>query len=87
MKTDYPAADAAAAARNADDVPRVVLVGTRVGECNDCGENFAYGDPEHDVQNLSPCPSCGSRNWYKWGYEVGDNREPIEDIPALQEES
>lgn len=63
---------AAAAARRAkkatDKMPNAVLGGQPIGECH-CGERFDYGpSPGADVSNMDPCPGCGSREWYKWGY-------------------
>lgn len=66
-----PAADAARAAREAEkkleDMPPAVLHGQSIGECPDCGTYFDYGNPGQPG-NLDPCPACGSRDWYKWGY-------------------
>lgn len=67
-----PANEAAAAAREAKrrnaDIPNTVMAGRAIGECPDCGERFDYGSPTTDVSNLDPCPSCGARDWHKWGY-------------------
>jgi len=66
-----PANEAAAAARRAErrlrNTPNAVLGGQPIGECP-CGGRFDYGTPSADVENLDPCPGCGSREWYKWGY-------------------
>lgn len=71
-----PEVQAAAAARRAkrrlDKIPNTVLNGHAIGECPECGARFEYGDPGDDIQNLDPCPGCGHRRWYKWGYRYGD---------------
>lgn len=71
--TDDPATEAAAAARRAqrmqEEIPNVVKGGQPIGECPNCGERFDYGaHTGANVSNMDPCPSCGSRDWYKWGY-------------------
>lgn len=62
-----PEAEAAAAARNADTPPKIVINGTKIGECVECGERFLYGRGT-DLDNFSDCPSCGTQKWGKWGY-------------------
>lgn len=59
---------AAAAAKNAADVPDFVLEGTPVGKCNDCHDYFEYGTGT-GRGNLTPCPHCGSDDWEKIGYQ------------------
>lgn len=74
-----PESEAAAAARNAESVPKVVLNGTPLGECDDCGKRFRYrGDT--DIQNLDPCPGCGSQNWTKWGYRYDGDDIPADEV-------
>lgn len=65
---------AAAAARNADDIPDHVLEGTPLGCCHNCLNRFEYGDP-NGQRNTDPCPECGSQNWKKWGYRMPDGEE------------
>ena len=76
-----PAAiDAAAAARDADDVPEYVLEGTPIGRCQECGHQFSYGAGTGH-RNLDPCPSCDSQRWGKWGYDLPNRgRVPLEDL-------
>lgn len=81
--TTYSDADyqAAAAARNADEVPSVVLKSVSLGHCQDCDTMFEYGKPNGGIQNLSPCPECGSENWMKWGYRTPDGENvPIDEV-------
>lgn len=66
---------AAAAVRNADDVPEEVLKGTPLGKCPNCGEKFEYNSPETHVTAMSPCPGCGSQQWQKWSYRMPDGTE------------
>jgi len=74
-----PAIQAAAAARNAHELPEVVLKSTKLGVCYECKSIFEYGDPESETQNLSPCPNCGDRSWEKWGYRLPDGTDIPED--------
>lgn len=82
---DYSDAEyqAAAAVRNADDVPSVVLESVPLGFCRHCGTMFEYGKPNGGIQNLSPCPECGSDEWVKWGYRTeGGTNVPIDEVGA-----
>lgn len=67
-----PEEGAAHAARRAEekyeDMPSVVMHGQLIGKCPDCEEKFNYGSPSDGVDNLDPCPECGSMHWRKWGY-------------------
>lgn len=69
---DEATMDAVVAAREAEkrleDVPNAVRAGTRIGECPDCEARFDYGVGTDGPVGLEPCPECGARRWYKWGY-------------------
>lgn len=66
---------AAAAVRNADDVPEEVLKGTPLGKCPDCDTKFEYNTAETHVTSMSPCPGCGSHQWQKYGHRLPDGTE------------
>jgi len=74
-----PAAEAAAAARNTETPPDIVITGQTLGECSDCGARFEYRHPT-EIHNLDPCPGCGSQDWTKWGYRYKGDDIPKEDV-------
>ena len=85
-ESDLTEADwgAIAAAQDADPVPEIVLTGTVLGECRDCGARFPYQHP-HETSNLDPCPECRSWDWFKWGYRTQNGDEvPVEEVNDVE---
>lgn len=83
MSDQYGEADygAAAAAKDADEVPDYVLHGTPIGHCHACDTRFLYRG-NTGIDNLDPCPQCGSLDWRKWGYRVDGEAKPMEVLKA-----
>lgn len=69
----FEESQAAAAVRNADDVPPAVLVATPIGACSECGSRFPFRD--EGIGQLDPCPECGSDDWQKVAYRLPSGRE------------
>lgn len=83
MSDDFTPVDyaAAAAARDADPLPDYVIEGVPLGHCRTCDSRFEYGG-DTGVQNLDPCPQCGSLDWRKWGYRIDGEDKPMEVLNA-----